>query len=50
MAIERLSVCVRGGSNSAIYCLTNLVGMESKAQLVVFYVMTNLRTLVTSHK
>ena len=36
MAIERLIMCVRSGSNSAMYCLTNLVGMESRAQLVVF--------------
>ena len=28
-----------------MYCLTNLVGMGSRAQLVFFYFMTNLRTL-----
>ena len=44
MAIERLIMCVRSGSNSAMYSLTNLVGMGSKAQLVVFDFMTNLRT------
>ena len=44
MAIERLIVCIRSGSYSAVYCLTNLVGMGSRAQLVVFDFMTNLRT------
>ena len=45
MAIERLiTMCIRSGSNSAMYCLTNLVGMGSRAQLVVFDFMTNLRT------
>ena len=44
MAIERLIMCIRSGSNSGIYCLTNLVGKGSRAQLVVFDFMTNLRT------
>ena len=43
MAIERLIMCIRRGSNSGIYCLTNLVGKGSRAQLVVFDFMTNLR-------
>ena len=43
MAIERLITCIRSGSNSGIYCLTNLVGKGSRAQLVVFDLMTNLR-------
>ena len=36
MAIERLIMCVRSGSNSAIYYLTNLVAMGSRSQMVVF--------------
>ena len=43
VAIERLITCIRSGSNSGIYCLTNLVGKGSRAQLVVFDLMTNLR-------
>ena len=41
MAIERLIMCIRSGSNSGIYCLTNLVGKGSRVQLVVFDFMTN---------
>ena len=44
MAIERLIMCIRSGGNSTMYCLTNLVGMGSRAQLVVFDFMTNLHT------
>ena len=44
MVIERLIMCMRSGSNSSMYCLTILVGKESRAQLVVFDFMTNLYT------
>ena len=44
MAIERLIMCVTNGSNSAMYCLTNFVGMGPRAQLVGFDFITNLRT------
>ena len=44
MAIERLIMCIRSGSNSGIYCLTNLVGKGSRAQVVVFDLMTNFYT------
>ena len=43
MDIKGLIMCVRNWSNSVMYCLTNLVG-RSRAQLVVFYFMTNLYT------
>ena len=37
-------MCVKSGSHSSIYSLTNLVGVGSKAQLVVLDFITNLRT------
>ena len=37
-------MCVKSGSNSSIYSLTNLAGMGSRVQLVVLDFITNLRT------